>query len=70
MVEEKYCQTCGREIREGTRTTFEIMNNINSMLGLNVWIKGKRIDMLKLEEGIKKCQVAQLNDKGDKNVRD
>ena len=58
-MEEKYCQSCGREIREGTRTTFEIMNNINRILGLNVWIKGKRTDMLKLEEGIKKCVLSQ-----------
>lgn len=58
MIEEKYCPTCGREVREGTRTTHEIMDSINSMLGLNVWIKGKRVDMLKLEEEIKSLKTA------------
>lgn len=52
MIKDKYCPTCGREIREGTRTTHEIMENINKTLKLNVWIKGKRNDMLKLEQAI------------------
>lgn len=68
MVEQKYCPTYGREIREGTKTTHEIVENINKMLGINAWdIKGKRTHLLELEKAIKKCQDAQLNEEG-KNV--
>ena len=59
MIKNKYCPTCGRETRGGNRTTYEIMKSIKSMLKLDVWIKGKRTDMLNLEEAIKKCQLAE-----------
>jgi len=60
MVKEKYCPTCGRELREGTKTTHEIIENINRMLGINAWdIKGKRSHLLEIENAIK--NLNQLN---------
>lgn len=58
MSKEKYCPTCGKEVREGTKTIHEIIDNINRMLGTNAWdLKGKRSHLIELEKAIESCAL-------------
>jgi len=63
MNNEKYYSKCGREIKQGTRTKQEIIDNINKILSINVWdIKCKKMHLIKLEKAIVKSKSEEKNE--------
>ena len=53
-MEDKYCPTCGKEIKTEARTKPDIKSNISSILGFDVWkLQSDKKTLLKLEEAIK-----------------
>ncbi len=59
---DKYCPTCGKEIKTEFRTKPDIKSNISSILGFDVWkLQGDKKTLLKLEKAIKMLTKPKTN---------